>query len=396
MSVRTLSAAVALAIAGQVPAYADTLEQRVARLEQQNQAQAKLIAEQQAALEGTPERVKKLETALEERRTEQNWGTGWFQRIEIAGLIEVEANHTSPYVGSDESDIVLATFELGISAQVNDWVEANASLLYEEDDTDLEVDNAYITIANLEHSPLFLTAGQFYVPFGAYETNLVSDPLTLEIGEARETALQVGFVHGDFNGSVYAFNGDRKIDGENEIGSWGANLGFAQSFDDRAWSLGLGYISDLGDSDTLQDTIADNRAGLVDASERTGGWTANASATFGPFNLIGEYLAATEEFEVDSLSFEGEGAKPSAWNIEAGYTFEVMGKEVVAAAAYQGTTEAVALELPEERWLVGVSVGVLDNTAVSLEWSHDTDYDRAEGGTGESGNTILAKLAVEF
>ncbi|NKN32123.1 LbtU family siderophore porin [Marichromatium bheemlicum] len=396
MSVRTVSAAITLALAGQIPAHADTLEQRVMRLEQENQTQARLIAEQQAALAGQPERIKRLETTLEDKRMAQNWGGGWFQNIEIAGLIEVEANHTSPYTGSDESDIVLATFELGIAAQVNDWVEANASLLYEEDDTDLEVDNAYVTIANLDHSPLFLSAGQFYVPFGNYESNLISSPLTKEIGETRETSAQFGFVHGDFNGSVYTFNGDRKIDGENEIGSWGANLGFAQAFDDRAWSLGVGYISDLGDSDTLQDVIADNRAGLGDATERTGGWTASAAAAFGPFNLIGEYLAATEEFEVGSLSFEGQGAKPTAWNIEAGYTFEVMGKEVVAAAAYQGSTEALALELPEERWLVGVSVGIFDNTALSLEWSYDTDYDRAEGGTGESANTILAQLAVEF
>ncbi len=87
------------------------------------------------------------------------------------------------------------------------------------------VDVAFVTIANPEQSPLFLTAGQIYVPFGAYETNLVSDPLTLEIGETRETALQGGFVRGGFNGSVYVFNGTNKKDGKNQIGSWGANLG---------------------------------------------------------------------------------------------------------------------------------------------------------------------------
>jgi len=34
-----------------------------------------------------------------------------------------------------------------------------------------------------------LTAGQLYVPFGAFETGLISDPLTLEIGETRESTV---------------------------------------------------------------------------------------------------------------------------------------------------------------------------------------------------------------
>ena len=147
---------------------------------------------------------------------------------------------------------MLATFELGIAAQVTDWVEAMASLLYEEDDTDLEVDLAMITIANPEVTPVFFSAGQFYLPFGAYQTNLVSDPLTLEIGETRETAAQLGFVYQGFSGSAYAFNGDNKVNGDNHIDSWGANLAFAQEREDLVWTVGAGYINDLGDSDTCR------------------------------------------------------------------------------------------------------------------------------------------------
>ncbi|WP_242522981.1 LbtU family siderophore porin [Thiocystis minor] len=329
----------------------------------------------------------------------------------ISSLIEVEAYHASPYEGDNESDIVLATFELGIEAQINAWATATAALLYEQNETDLEVDVAYITIANEEASPFFLTAGQLYVPFGAFETNLVSDPLTLEIGEARETTVQVGFVAGDFLGSLYVFNGDRKIDGENQIGSWGANLGYAHEGDDRAWAFGAGYINDLGDSDTLQDATNANRVaalealiekGLdtsgfsVDPTERVGGWTINAAAAFGAFNLIGEYLSATDDFDRDTLGFEDAGAKPSAWNIEAGFTFPVMGRESVAAVAYQGTREALALELQKERWLLGWSIEIFDRTSLSFEWAHDIDYSESDGGTGESADTITAQLAVEF
>lgn len=421
MRMAMLPAAIAVSLTSPSILYAaDDLESRVERLEQSNQAlqakvqrQERTIAEQQAALEGTPARVKRLEENIEEQRTEPAAGVAesWLDRIEIAGLIEVEASYVSPYEGDSESDITLATAELGIAAQVNDWVDAAISFLYEEDETDLEVDIASITIANPEATPVFITAGQLYVPFGSYETNLVSDPLTLEIGETRETTLQLGFVSGGFSGTAYVFNGDRKIDGENQIGTWGATLGYAHEGDNRAFAIGAGYISDLGDSDTLQETTNENRTetlamGLeegqdmsgysVDPTERIGGWTLNAAAELGRFNLIGEYLAATDDFDMDSLAYEDAGAKPAAWNIEAGIRFDVMGRESVAAVAYQGTREAIALELPQERWLLGWSVEVYRQTSLSLEWAYDRDYDRSEGGTGETGSTLTAQLAVAF
>ena len=408
MKASVLSAAAGLALATHASAgFAESIEARLERLEAQNRALEETvrrheatIAEQRAMTAGTPERLEALEENLEDKRiAEEGAGAGaWFRNIEIAGLVEVEASYVSPYEGDSESDIILATVELAISSQVNDWVEVGVSFLYEEDETDLEVDEAYIRLANLDASPVFLTAGQIYVPFGTYETNLVSDPLTLEIGEARESAIQLGFVQGEFSGSVYAFNGDHKVDGDNEIGSWGANLGFAHEEEARAWAFGVGYISDLGDSDTLQDIIDENLdgVGIDDPSERTGGWTISAVGAFGPFSLIGEYLAATEEFDADALSFDGDGAKPSAWNIEAGYSFEVMGRESIAAIAYQGTREALGIDLPEERWLLGWSVEIFDNTALSFEWAHDSDYGESDGGTGESAESFVAQLAVEF
>ncbi len=423
MKLKHLAGAVALAIAGAASSQAVaqmTLEQRVEQLERENARQATQLAEQKQALEGAPGRVKKLGEAIEKKRGE---AAGWFEGIEIAGLIEVEAGYFEPYDGPSESDIVLATFELGIASQVTDWVEVGASLLYEEDDTDLEVDLAFITIYNPDVAPVFLTAGQFYVPFGAYETNLIDDPLTLEIGETRETAAQLGFVYEGFGGSVYAFNGDNKVKGKSRIDSWGANLNYAWENDDWGIGVGAGYINDLGDSDSLQDTVNDNRNATLeeliededtradtfstDPLDRTAGWTANLLVTYRGFDLIGEYLSAADRFDPDSLSYHDKGAQPSAWNLEAGYTFEVRGYENVVAIAYQGTDEALGLDLPKDSLLVGWSIGVFDNTTFSLQYRHDNDYDEKLelnadgefeniGGTGKSADSILAQLAVEF
>ncbi len=176
--------------------------------------------------------MKKLADEMEMKRATKAEEDTWYRNTEIGGLLEVKAFHHTPYQGDSESDNVLATFELGISSQVGDWVKVGGSLLYEQDETPLEVDVAYATIANFKRSPLFFTAGQIYLPFGEYHTNMVSDPLALEIGETREAAAQLGFSAKGFSGSAYVFNGTHSRNGEEQINSWGAHVDYTRENDD--------------------------------------------------------------------------------------------------------------------------------------------------------------------
>jgi hypothetical protein len=97
------------------------------------------------------------------------------------------------------------------------------------------------------------------VPFGTFETHLVSDPLTLEIGETNETAVVAGFARGGFGGAVYVFNGD---------------------------------------SDGIHDAIG----GPV--SDFVAGYTLDALFSSGPFTVIAEYTTAADSFTATELPFE--------------------------------------------------------------------------------------------
>ncbi len=47
------------------------------------------------------------------------------------------------------------------------------------------------------------------MPFGNFESNMISDPVTLTLAETREDVVQVGFgTEGGFYDSAYFFNGD--------------------------------------------------------------------------------------------------------------------------------------------------------------------------------------------
>ena len=103
------------------------------------------------------------------------------------------------------------------------------------------------------------------------------------------------------------------------------------------------------------------------------------------------------------MRFNGGNAEPRAWNLEAGYSFELAGRESTLAVGYQESSEAIALGLPETRTSVALAVALMENTSLAFEWAHDEDYattdtDAVTGaaGSGEESDTVTVQLAVEF
>lgn len=372
----------------------NAIKARLNELEKMLSKQHEMMTQQNKIIE---EKNQQIEQLVQNNEKNSNYD-GWFNNIEISGVAEVEAAYNDPDVGDSSSDIALATAELGIAAQVHEWVSAETVLLFEEDDTDLEVDVAVITIAPPEGS-WYVQSGLMYEPFGTFETNLISDPLTLEIAETRETALLAGFTHSGFSGGVYIFNGDLSENGDDDIDNFGAFAGYANENENgSSFAVNIGYINDIGDSDNLQGVIQDNiDAAAVDYSNYVGGISIDAMYSYGPFNVVAEYIKATDDFEAVELPFRTGGAEPEAFNIEVGYQFNIGSIPVTAALAYQGTDEAVALELPEERIVGALSAEIFNATSLSFEWAYDEDYSASDGGTDEfGGNTVTSQLAVEF
>ena len=338
-----------------------------------------------AALETIDGRLRALEQGAdsEDSRPEQS------SPVTISGVVEVEGGYSRDYTGEDSSDLVVATVELGAGVTINDWTGAEVILLYEEDGDGIDVDVATVAFANPDVTPFYATAGRLYVPFGRFDTAMVSDPLTLELAETGETALQAGYVGGLWQGAVYVFNGNvNRTPGSDHVGQWGGSLAATI----QGVELGVDYISNIGDSDALQDTVTDPD----DVDDYTPAVAVHAGLSHGSWTLAGEYITATDSFAATDLAFGGNGARPGAWNLELDYEYVIGSRVSVVGVAVQQTKDALALELPRERYLVSWSLSLLESTALSLEWLHDRDYGTVHGGTGKHGNTLTAQLAVEF
>jgi hypothetical protein len=304
------------------------------------------------------------------------------KNLEISGLIELEASFEEPENGNSTSGFNVATVELGLFAPINDWIEGELVFLYEDTgETEFDVDTATITIAQ-PNGPWFITGGLFGLPFGRFDTNLVSDPLTLELGETYEGAAQFGVESSGFSASAYIANGKSNKLGDNgeeeaKIDTYGLDVGYSMESGDSAMSFAAGYINNIGTTDALE---------INPIEDYVPGWFFSANLGFGGLNVIAEYLAASDQFIASELAWEGRGAEPSAWHVEAAYTFN----DITAALGYQATEEAAALGLPESKILAAVSTGLMKNATLSLEWARSENYDATKD------NAVTLQLAVEF
>jgi len=367
--------AIALAVAASITSMgsvsAASTEDRLMALEKRLKYLEQRVASQDEVIKEKDQQISELTGGGE---------GGWFQNVEIGGVVEVEAQRISPDGGPDESDIYVATVELGIAAQINDWTETEVVLLYEDDgDAELDVDAATISIADPD-SIWTATAGQYALPFGNFSTNLVSDPITLDAAETVDSAIEFGVANDGLSASAYVFKGDH----ESEIKNYGVALSYETETDNFAFSGGLGWINDISESDSVVDHVDDGGPSMLN---KASAWSAFAQFNSGAFTVIGEYVAATDSLDAYSTTEE-----PSFYNIEAAYNFDAAGRPATFAVGFQGSDEASAYAggMDEERTLAAFSMEIMDGTNLAFEYANTEDY------AGSDTNTLTGQLAVEF
>jgi hypothetical protein len=345
------------------------------------------------SVKGLAERLKKMEAEMEEGPPLGIWA----DRIELSGLIEVEASseaidHVDPAVNDEQSsDIVLATIELGMDADIAKHVKGHILLLFEEDDTEpIEVDEGIISIDGEDALPLYLNAGRMYVPFGRFESHFISDPLTLELGETRESAVLGGFTNDWVELSLGTFNGDTDETGEdNRIQSYVASCVFAfpeEKISGLALSAGASYITNIADSDGLQEVGAGVSAATI--KDHVGGLSVFISASLkDKFFLEAEYLSATETFQAGELSFDGGKAfEPNTWNLELAYA---VNEELEVAVKYEGGDDLGDF-LPNKQYGAALIYGLFENTSLAVEYL-DGEYEN-----NDERSLATAQFAIEF
>lgn len=365
------------------------------------------VQELTSRLESTKDQVDKLKSRLHEQQKKKQPTTAsaetdtnnmaaavnsWSDRISISGLVEVEGSYEdSDSSAGESSDIALATVELGVDADISDYVSGHVLLLWEEDDTEpVDVDEGYITLHGGDKLPLYLNAGKFYVPFGNFASHFISDPLTLELGETRESAAQFGFAQGMFDISLSLFNGDveEQDDDDNHVESFVGNATVTLPEDavpGLAATMGGSYISNIADSDGLEGEIAPEE-GIEDYVDGMGAFM--SLSYLERFYLKAEYVGALDEFAAGELGFatSTQELQPETWNFELAFAPLA---DLELAAKYEGGDDLGDF-LPDEQYGAAMSYSLFRDTALALEYLH------GEYANNDERDLVTAQLAVDF
>jgi hypothetical protein len=283
----------------------------------------------------------------------------------------------------------------------------------------LTLQQGYIFVGDLERFPLFAKLGKQFVNYGQYVIHPITRSMTQVMTETLQTAAQGSFISSwngyDFHGSIFAFEDTMgKTDADDGFlltsnghphTNYGAQLGFGHISDQFGFDAGIGFIYNMmGVNDVAYAVTMFHNGEIGDDGtyeKRVNGLTVYALFNTGPFSLSGHYATALQHFDAFDLGAaddddDDDGARPWAFDITGAFNFNYWNKAQNLYVGYQQSGDAVNLLIPESRWIAGYSIDVWKNTNLALEYSHDSDYDEGDGGTGEDSNRIAVRLGVKF
>lgn len=366
--------------------------------------------------------------------------------IELSGGVEASGIYVDPYQGNSTNQFDVTKMEFDVLSYVSNWVTAFISMRYDNApfpgvnngqaanigqvngsgqtiaNSRIFLRRAFVTIGNLEKSPLYFTMGQMFAPFGIYTSQMLSNPITQSIGQDNNRMALLGFNEDGWYAEGYAFNSATDINAHSSgIDNGGANLGYQYSGDKFGTNIGVGAIANIADAQGMQNTggspptfpgfgynpNTENIAKRVPAAD------AHAELDIGKLTLLGEYVGATTDFAAQNLSYDSQGAAPKATHVEGDYNFKVFNWPSVFTLAYDHSWQALGLSLPQNSYTMDLTTSIWKDTIEELEFRHDLNYptsDRANGNylvqapfiplevpsVGGSQNTVILQVGAYF
>lgn len=363
----------------------------------------------------------------------------WYQRIGVTGGVNFDAhwgNLAFGYNGENNRRLSLNDAYVNVTALVNDWTKAFASLSFNNTtgtgtslssvvtsrkggvysnaytNNKLDLEQGYVTIGNFDCSPFFVQLGKQFQDFGRYQIHPIERTMAQVLSESLQTSAKIGFVtRVGLHGAAYIFDNTMVQVGRGHTTPvYGASLGFDMPSDQLGFDVGAGYMSNMiGVSDVAGSVntfeLAAGSPNLVlltpTYNGTVGAYNVYADFNTGPFWAGARYTSSIQTFSPFTLSNQfqttaGSGARPWAVDATVGYGFNAFCKNQNVYVGYQASNNAVNLLIPRNRWIAGYDIDAWKYTTLGLEYGHDQDYSSGNGGTGRSSNTVGARASVKF
>lgn len=359
-----------------------------------------------------------------------------YPRVELGGsIIGLGTIRNPPFDAPTQSDINLSGANINIASEITKLLFGSIRISYDPNppfkidnrtivtrttNSNIFLNTAFLTLGDLNRTPFYVTVGQIFMPFGEYNSSLLTATLPARIGRMRQRPLLIGFqqpyTSKGFNASVFIFRGDSFTPGRRSIiSNGGANLGYTAATPYFKFHTGASYIANIADSGGMQNNRAssivtdageyvdnefneedDDIVGPLIAFRGFGSngllihdvpaYNGRAKLEFIPIpiSFYGELVQPTTAFDPTNLSFNNNGAQPSAWNAEGAVRFKLFNKKSIISLGYGRSSEALSLNLPLYTMGGSFRMKVHKLVTFSLGYQYDVAYSEGDFATGQT------------
>lgn len=275
---------------------------------------------------------------------------------------------------NNKSYLNIAETKMMINASVNDDLSLNLSLEY-NDFADARKNRysrgfrAERMILQKALSPNHrhrILLGYDYIPFGLFNTFMVSDALTESLAQTQLVQMRYSYLNNGYGFKLFAANG-RSLDkgDKGALNTFGMNLNLNKKISIFDTTLILGYTNNFLNFNNFKDSVIDQKVAALSSFFQIQ-WRNST--------MIVEYIKALGKTSINDLAHENAPASLSAMNFELGHNVPIKGKKWLMAYGHQLTTDASALNLYKNAAVFVFGTAVGEDTYCKLEYKKTTDF----------------------
>jgi hypothetical protein len=315
--------------------------------------------------------------------------------VQMSGTLEAQLTYTNR--NSNTAD--LSGVGIDFLATINPWLTGYIDLGYDSGEppkTNFGLYQGFVTVGNLDQSPVYASVGRFYVPFGNFGSGLSRmSALVKSSGRIKADALNVGFYApvdavSNVYGAVALYNGRTHIASDgNRFDQFASALNYKYNNTlygtPFRWSMGVGYTNNILEAEYSQRLLLSPNPSAPILTHYVPAGDIYTHIGMGPVILRAEYLHAFNSVSMQDITFDGRAIRPQGYALEAEYDMYCHGKAVAWVLHFSQGYDNVLTSPTRRAYAANVTVGILKNTALSFEFDRqfNTRHRQADAFNGK-------------
>lgn len=311
--------------------------------------------------------------------------TRFGSRLVFSGGVDVYASASNmlnalSFQGPSNNALYMRTAFFDLDARLTHWLstyisvtdEPNNALTTPQASPTPEFKEAYIKIKEPKNKHFDFILGRDYLPFGVYQRFEIISSLTRSLSEINRIAAIGNIKYHPFFVSVFAFNMPGSLNGfgtppNHQLENGGAEIGAKKHSSVFGYNARVAVINNMAAIKSIYSTISSTNKAVDEIA-------AHVSFNFHRLGFAFNDAQAVDSFLARDITYNGVGAKPSAYSGEINYLIVIHNKPLLVAARYEHSSQSLFLNMANYRYYFSFTLGINKFLSSSLQFYRSKNY----------------------